>query len=116
MYHIGKVIHILHPEEKGSKFADQTSQALVEMWDDNLIIFKINPMIAKDIKENDYVSVDYSPIAVGGAPVPKHEIFAIINESKGKKIVQKLKEKIEQKNPKMKNDEQQGVFHGKMIG
>lgn len=118
MYHVGKVIHIMSPEEKGSKFADQSSQALVEMWDDNMIIFKVNALIAKDIKENDYVSVDYSPIAVGGAPVPRHEIVAIVNEAKAKKVVQKLKEKVEQKNPKKKQDDQehQGLFHGKMVG
>lgn len=117
MYHLGKVIHIMYPDEKGSKFTEQTSQALVEMWDDNMIIFKVNPSISKDIKENDYVSVDYSPVAVGGAPVPKHEIIAIVNEAKAKKIWAKMKEKLEEKKgSKKKSDMEQSAFHGKMVG
>lgn len=107
----------MSPDEKGSKFSDQTTQALVEMWDENLIIFKVSPAISREIKENDYVSVDYSPVAVGGAPVPKHEITAIINEQKAKKVWAKLKEKFEQKkNEKKKPDFDFSALQGKMVG
>ncbi len=117
MYHLGKVLQVMHPNEKGSNFADQITQALVEMWDENIIIFKVNSAISRDIKENDYVSVDYSPVSVGGAPVPKHEIVAIISEQKAKKVWAKLKEKLEQKRTeKKKQDFDFSHLQGKMVG
>ncbi|MEM4257230.1 MAG: hypothetical protein QXU92_01245 [Candidatus Diapherotrites archaeon] len=117
MFHIGKVLQVMSSEEKGSKFSDQTTQALVEMWDENLIIFKVNQNISRELKENDYVLVDYSPVAVGGAPVPKHEITAIVSEQKAKKVWSKLKEKFEQKkNEKKKPDFDFPALQGKMVG
>ena len=117
MYHLGKVLNVMYPDEKGSKFSENAAQALIEMWDENVIIFKVSPAIAKDVKENDYVSVDYSPVAIGGGPVPRHEVVAIINESKAKKVWSKLREKLEEKKVGKKTPEiDHSLFHGKMIG
>ena len=116
MYHLGKVIYVMSPDEKGSKFSDQARQAMIEMWDDNVIIFRVNPAIARELKENDYVSVDYSPVAIGGAPVPKHEVVAIVSEPKAKKVWARLREKLEEKKGKKRTDSDTGLFHGKMVG
>src|SRR3989338_6489440 len=97
MFHIGKVIEIISPEEKGSKSAENTTHALLEMWDENMIIFRVNPGIAKEIKEGSYVLVDYSPVPVAGAPVPRHEVVSIVNEAKGKKILAKLQDSLEER-------------------
>ncbi|VVB99572.1 Uncharacterised protein [uncultured archaeon] len=97
MYHVAKVLEVMSPEEKGSKFSSASTHALVEMWDENMIIFSVSPEIAKAVKPNDIVIVDYSPVAVGGAPVPKHEVSAILSEAKGKKLWQKMKDYLGQK-------------------
>lgn len=117
MFHLGKVLDVLPSDEKGARSADNAMHVLVEMWDENLIIFRANPLIAHDIKEGCFVLVDYSPIAVGGAPVPKHEIVAIVSEAKGKKILAKLRASLEEKKKPKQPSGDQGFFSaGKMIG
>ncbi|HLC79468.1 MAG TPA: hypothetical protein VJG83_03475 [archaeon] len=117
MFHIGKVIEVLSAEEKGSKSSDNATHALIEMWDENLIIFKVNGAIARDVKEGSYVLVDYSPVPVGGAPVPKHEIIAIVSEAKGKKILSKMRDSLEEKKrQKFGPGDSSAGFNGKMIG
>ncbi len=115
MYHLGKIIEVLPAEEKGSRSADGATHALIEMWDENLIIFRVNPAIVKDVKEGVFVLVDYSPIAVGGAPVPKHEIVSIVSEAKGKKILAKLRESLDEKK-RQRQPTFEAPVHGKMIG
>ncbi len=117
MFHLAKVIEVIFPEDKGSKSAENTTHALLQMWDDNMIIFRANPAIAKDLKEGVYVLVDYSPIPVGGAPVPRHEIVSIVSEAKGKKIMAKLKDSFEEKKKSRQGQTGEGfMVPGKMIG
>ena len=116
MYHPGKVLDVFNPKDKNIKCAEGTTQALIEMWDENMIIFRASAQIAKDVKEGQHVLVDYSPVPVGGAPVPRHEIVAIISEAKGKKMLAKLKDSAEEKR-KLRQPTVEGMpFHGKMIG
>lgn len=118
MFHLGKVLEIISGDEKGSRNSDNATHALLEMWDENLIIFRANPAIAKDLKEGCFVLVDYSPVAVGGAPVPRHEIVAIVNEAKGKKLLARLKDSAEEKKRQRQPPSADAgqSFHGKMIG
>ncbi len=117
MFHLGKIIEVISPEEKGSKSADNITHALIEMWDENLIIFKVSPVISRDLKEGSFALVDYSPVPVGGAPVPRHEIVSIVSEAKGKKIMAKLKDSMEERK-KARNGQTGDGFGlpGKMIG
>jgi len=97
MYHLGKVIEIISDEEQGTQSVESQSHAMVEMWDENKVIFKVHPKIAKTIKANDFVLIDYSPVPVSSAPVPRHEVTAIVNPKKGKKLWDEMKKHLEEK-------------------
>ncbi len=117
MFHLAKILEVVGPEEKGSKFSDAAAFAMLEMWDENILLFRVAQNISRDVKPNDYVLVDYSPIAVGGAPVPKHEVTAILGEAKGKKLWQKMKEYLSQKRKlDGSNDTPSREHAGKMVG
>ena len=117
MFHLGKVLEVISPEDKGSKSSETITHALLEMWDENMIIFRVSPNIAKDVKEGCYVLVDYSPIPVAGAPVPRHEIISIVNEAKGKKILSKLRDSMEERKKSRNGMTGDGFgVPGKMIG
>ena len=116
MFHLAKVIEVMRPDEKGSKSSDNVTHALLEMWDENMIIFRANPAIAGDLKDGVFVLVDYSPVPVGGAPVPKHEIVSIVSEAKGKKVLAKLKDSLEEKKRSRSGSSDQFTVPGKMIG
>ncbi|HLC93109.1 MAG TPA: hypothetical protein VJH23_05375 [archaeon] len=115
MFHLGKILEVISPEDKGSKSSDTVTHALLEMWDENLIIFRVSPVIANDVKEGSFVLVDYSPVPVAGAPVPRHEVVSIVNEAKGKKILAKLQDSLEERKKSRITGDGFGV-PGKMIG
>lgn len=68
MYHPGKVIEIFSSKDKNIKSADTSTQALLEMWDENMITLLVEPPIGKDIKKGDIVLVDYRPMPTSPAP------------------------------------------------
>ena len=63
MYHVGKVIKVISPQDVNVKSSDDDTQALLEMWDENVVTFLVEPHIAKDIKDGDMVLVDYSHLS-----------------------------------------------------
>ena len=119
MFHIGKVLEVLSSEDKGAKASEKGVYALLEMWDENMVVFKANAGIGRELKENDFVLVDYTPVAVGGSPVPRQEIAVILGEAKGKKAWAKLKEYIEHRKRQRSSasdSTSQNFGQGKMIG
>ena len=114
MFHIGKVIEVISPTEKGAIFSENNTNALIEMWDENLIIFRVNNAIAKELKAGNYVLIDYSPVSVASAPVPRHEIVSIVPEAKGKKVFEKMQDYLESK--KNQRAGTMPALPGKMIG
>ncbi|MFH1391597.1 MAG: hypothetical protein ABIH20_04765 [Candidatus Diapherotrites archaeon] len=97
MFHLGKIIEVISDEEQGNKSAETQNHALVETWDENKLIFKVHPKISKELKKNDFVLIDFSPTPVSSAPVPRHEVTAIINPEKGKKLWAEMKSYLEKK-------------------
>jgi len=63
MFHIGKAEKIILPRGKGVISADATVQAMVKMWDDNLLLLEVDKKIAGQLREDDFVIADYTPIA-----------------------------------------------------
>ena len=118
MFHIAKILEVMSPSEKGAKNADASSFALLEMWDENMLIFKISPSISGDVKEGSFVLVDYSPVAVGGTPVPRHEVTVILSDSKGKKFWHRMKEYMEKRKPSAAGQDSflREAHPGKMVG
>ena len=93
MYHPGKVVRIFSGKNSDVKSADATTQALVEMWDEIVFTFLVDPHIA-DIKEGEVVLVDYSPLSTTN-PAPKHLITKVLKGKTGDTTWSKYKKYYE---------------------
>jgi hypothetical protein len=82
MYHPGKVIEIFNSKDKNVKSADATTQALLEMWDENMITVLVEAQLSKDIKKGDIVLVDYRPL--NNTPTPRLTVTKILRGNSGK--------------------------------
>ena len=65
MFHVGKIVEIFSGDDKNIMAFDNSTQALLDMWDENMITLSIDPHISKSIKKEDVVLVDYRPRRVG---------------------------------------------------
>ena len=77
MYHPGKIIRLLSPQDKDVISADQSVHALVEMWDENVFTVLIDERLGTKPKEGDVVIVDYYPISPQ-SQVPKRVVTKIL--------------------------------------
>ncbi len=69
MYHPGKVVEVFSPKDKKSvESIDNSIQALLEMWDDNLITVLVEPQLDGKIKKDSIVLVDYRPMPDKAVP------------------------------------------------
>jgi hypothetical protein len=76
MYHVGKVLSVLS-SGKDVISSDESIQAVLEMWDKNILTFTVDPKIAKAIRHDECVLVDYTPMSEK-MPVPRHLIVKIL--------------------------------------
>lgn len=109
MYHPGKVIEILSNNDKNVKSCDDSTQAIVEMWDENQFTFLVETALAKKIKKNDIVLIDYRPLS-DKLPIPRHTIVKILSGKLGQDVW-KTYEKFHDKNKQVasKNMMQQNI-------
>lgn len=96
MFHPGKVIDVFSPKSRNVDSCNESTQAMVNMWDENLFTFNVDQGISDKISIDDIVLVDYSP-AAQGSPVPKRVITKILKGSSGKKIWSQYKAFYEKK-------------------
>jgi hypothetical protein len=82
MYHPGKVIDIFHNNDKNIHAVDSTVQAMLEMWDENLITVLVDPVLNTKVSKDDVVLVDYRPFE--NKAVPKMIVTKILKGSKAK--------------------------------
>jgi hypothetical protein len=92
MYHPGKVIEVFKPNEKGTISADNSTQAICEMWDDNILAFLVDKKLSPKIKPGDFVLVSYRPLKDFNPPVPEHVIIKILPKVQGEKIWEKYRD------------------------
>ena len=85
MYHIGMVQHIIWPDKNGVQSSDDSVQAVVRMWDDNLLILGVDKKISKKARKGDYVLADYTPLAAASRH-KKLMIIKVLSENEGSKI------------------------------
>ena len=85
MFHIGKVEKVVLPKGKGVISADSTVQAMIKMWDDNLLLLEVDAKIAKDLKEEDFVIADYRPVSAD-SPHRKMIITKIVRGELGRSV------------------------------
>src|SRR3989344_2557178 len=89
MFHPGKVLTVLRNDDKGV-------QAVVLMWDDNLLTVEVEPVLADKIKDNDVVLLDYSP-KYQTIPVPKQVVVKILRGDVAKKVWNDYAEKVKKR-------------------
>lgn len=100
MYHPGKVIEVLRKNDKDVVSSDETTQAVLEMWDENILTLIVNPKIDSKIKEGQIVLVDYRPDEKREAPVPKHEVVKILSGKKATNVWNSYRDMLEKRNRK----------------
>lgn len=96
MYHIGIVQHLIVPGKDGVVGSDTSVQAVVRMWDANLLILGVDAKIARKVKKNDYVIADYTPMA-SNSPNRKLLIIKILSPQEGSRIWADFQDEFDKK-------------------
>ncbi|MBI5061514.1 MAG: hypothetical protein HZB67_04340 [Candidatus Aenigmarchaeota archaeon] len=91
MYHPGKIIIVYGPKDKSIESADSGTQALLEMWDENMITVSVDPHLSGKIKKDDVVLVDYT--------TPKLNVIKLLKSDTAKQTWKMYKERYEKKKP-----------------
>lgn len=97
MYHVGKVIKVI-AGGKNVISSNNDTQAMLEMWDENLITVLVSDTIADQIKTNDIVLVDYRP--KDNSSAPNMQVCKILRGAEGKMIWEDYKEHFQSKKEK----------------
>lgn len=95
-FHPGKVLQILKPSSKNVISANTSTQAVIEMWDENILTFTVAPKIATKVKKNDIVIVDYNPTSEK-MQIPKTIITKILRGKIADETWKKYKEYAKKK-------------------
>jgi len=90
LYHPGIIIEIFDTKDKSIISSDAHCQVTAEMWDENIMTFKLEHKLASKAKEGNFILVDYSPISEK-LVVPKHKVVKVLNGTRGKKMWEKYK-------------------------
>ncbi len=77
MHHPGKVLKVFSPSNSNVISSDSNTQAMLSMWDENLITTGVHQSLESKIKEGDIVLVDYEPVS-STVPIPKLLITKIL--------------------------------------
>lgn len=106
IFHPAKVLETFSPNETGIVSADAETQVTVEMWDENIFTFPVNPQLATKIKKDDVVLVDYRPTN------PKYQtlkttIIKILPKEKGSNLWSIYKKHIEKRKKEASQQQQQ---------
>src|SRR3989338_10923122 len=91
MYHVGRVIEIFSGDDKSVIAFDNSAQALLDMWDENMITVAIDSHLSKAIKKDDVVLVDYTATQTG----PRMVVVKILRGELGKRSWKQYKEHFE---------------------
>ncbi len=92
MYHVGRVLEVFTGDDKSVIGFDNTAQALLDMWDENMITVAIDSHLSKLIKKDDIVLVDYTPIQSGQ---PRMAIIKILRGEIAKRTWKNYKDNFE---------------------
>ncbi len=76
MYHPGRVLEVFSTKDKNIDGVDTSTQAMLEMWDENLITVLVETQLSGKVKKDDIVLVDYRPMQ--SQPVPRMTVIKIL--------------------------------------
>lgn len=92
MYHPGKVVEVLRPADKDVLAADGNVQAVLQMWDDEVLTFLVPPKLAGKIKAGQTALVDYGLDDSHKFPAPSHTVVKILAGPKAENVWKTYKE------------------------
>lgn len=91
MYHIGRVVEVFSGDDKSVIAFDNSVQALLDMWDENLITVAVDSHLSKQIKKDDIVLVDYTATQTG----PRMVVVKVLRGETAKRSWKQYKEHFE---------------------
>jgi hypothetical protein len=91
MYHVGKVLEVFNTTDKNVVTFDNSTQAMLDMWDENLLTLQIDPHISKSIKKEDVVLVDYTATPTG----PKMIVVKILRGELARRTWKQYKQHLD---------------------
>ena len=91
MYHIGRVVEIFAGDDRSVVSFDTSVQAMLDMWDENLITVGVDPHLSKSLKKEDLVLVDYTATQTG----PRMVIVKVLRGEVAKRSWKQYKEHFE---------------------
>lgn len=89
MYHPGRVVEVFSHKDKNVDSIDASTQAMLEMWDENLITVLVEPQLDGKLKKDSVVLVDYRPSDKG---VPKMTVIKLLKGESAKATWAKYKD------------------------
>jgi len=95
MYHPGMVLKVFRDKGEDIVSSDSSVQVMLEMWDENLVTILVHKKLAKELRENDVVLVDYRPYS-GRLPFPKMMASKILRGATAEETWKKYRQKHEQ--------------------
>jgi hypothetical protein len=103
MFHLGKVQLVFSPKDRNIDAFDSSTQAIVKMWDENVVIADVEAGLSDKIKVSDFVLVDFSPLQ--GTSAPRMLVSKILKGDTAKKAWkiydERLKHKKESSKPSL---------------
>ena len=108
MYHLGRVIELFSGDDKSIVAFDGSAQAMLDMWDENLITVGIDTHLAKSIKKEDIVLVDYSATQTG----PRMVVIKVLRGELAKRSWKQYKEHFDKMRSKGQVPVKSPVFKG----
>ena len=93
MYHPGKVLKVFSPSNTDIISSEGETQALVMMWDNNLLTVQVHKNISDSITDDDIVLLDYRPHSTT-MPVPRMVVTKILKGEVGTKTWEVYKKKF----------------------
>jgi hypothetical protein len=106
MYHPGKVIAVLSSTDKSVLSSDATTQATLQMWDENVLTMIVAQKLASKIREGDIVLADYRPQKGLSVPVPSNIVVKILRGKAGDKVWHEYREVYDKRKKSERNEKQ----------
>jgi translation initiation factor IF-1 len=94
LYHVGKIVKVFSPNNNEIDSADDSTQAMIMMWDENLLTLKVAEKLGKKVREGDIVLVDYRPLS-DKIPAPRMMVVKILHGDIAEKTWREYKEYYE---------------------
>ncbi|MDO8625825.1 MAG: hypothetical protein Q7R47_07095 [Candidatus Diapherotrites archaeon] len=104
MFHPAKVSQVLRIDDKTVFGTDKSVQAVLFMWDDNLVTVDVEPQLGEKIREGDIVLVDYSP-KYSTIPVPKQSVVKLLRGAAAKQLWNSYQERNKKRKPEVPEEE-----------